>query len=36
MQKFTENCKISQRFGISRQILHKIDVQQCEKILPGS
>ena len=30
MEKFVENCKISQRFGVSRQILYKIGVQLCE------
>ena len=30
MEKFVENCKISQKFGVSRQILYKIGVQLCE------
>ena len=30
MEKFAENCKISQKFGVSRQILDKIGVQLCE------
>ena len=33
MVKFVENCKISQRFGVSRQILEKIGVQLCEKLI---
>ena len=32
MEKFVENCKISQRFGVSRKILHKICVQLCENL----
>ena len=36
MKKFEENCKISKKFGISRQILDKIYVKKCEKILSGS
>ena len=32
MEKFVENCKISQRFGVSRQILNKIGVQLCENL----
>ena len=30
MEKSAENCKISQKSGISKQILDKIRVQQCE------
>ena len=30
MEKFVENCKISQKFGVSRQTLYKIGVQLCE------
>ena len=33
MEKFAENCKISQKFEISRQILEKIVVQLCENCL---
>ena len=37
MEKFVENCKISQRFGVSRKIMDKIGVQLCEiYILPES
>ena len=32
MEKFVENCKISQRLGVSRQILDKIGVQLCENL----
>ena len=32
MEKFVENYKISQRFGVSRQILDKIGVQLCKNI----
>ena len=32
MEKFVENSKISQRFGVSRQILNKIGVQLCENL----
>ena len=32
MEKFVENCKISQRFGVSRQISDKIGVQLDEKL----
>ena len=32
MEKFAENYKISQEFGISRQNLDKIHVQQDDKI----
>ena len=30
MEKFAENRKICQKFGVSRQILDKIGVQLCE------
>ena len=30
MEKFAENCKISQKSEVSRQILDKIGVQLCE------
>ena len=30
MERFVENCKISQRFEVSRQMLDKIGVQLCE------
>ena len=32
MEESTENLKISQKFGMSRQILGKICVQQCESL----
>ena len=32
MEKFAENCKISQKFEVSRQILDKIGVQLCENL----
>ena len=32
MEKFVENYKISQRFGVSRQILDKIGVQLCKNL----
>ena len=32
MDKPTENCKISQKFGISSQILNKIRVQQFKNL----
>ena len=32
MNKFAENCKISQKFGVSRQILDKKGVQLCENL----
>ena len=32
MEKVAENCKTSQIFGVSRQILDKIDVQLCENL----
>ena len=33
MEKFAENCKISHKFGVSRQIMDKIGVQQlCENL----
>ena len=32
MEKYAKNCKISQRFGTSRQILDKIRAQQCENL----
>ena len=32
MMKFAENCKTSQRFWVSRQILDKIGVQLCENL----
>ena len=32
MDKFAENCKISQKVRVSRQILGKIDVQLCEDL----
>ena len=32
MEKFAENCKISQKFGVSRQILDKIGVQLRENL----
>ena len=32
MEKIVENCKISQRFGVSRLILDKIGVQSCESL----
>ena len=32
MEKFVENCKISQRFRESRQVLDKIAVQLCENL----
>ena len=32
MEKFVENCKTSQTFGVSRQILDKIGVQLCENL----
>ena len=32
MEKFVQNCKISQRFGVSRQILNNIGVQLCENL----
>ena len=32
MEKSAENCKISQKSGISKQILDKIRVQQCENL----
>ena len=32
MEKFVENCKISQRFGVSRKIMDKIGVQLCENL----
>ena len=30
MEKFAENCKTFQNFGVSKQILDKIGVQLCE------
>ena len=32
MEKFAENCKVSQKFGVLRQILDKIGVQLCENL----
>ena len=32
MEKFAENCKISQKFEVPRQILDKIGVQLCESL----
>ena len=32
MEKIAENCKISQKFGVLRQILDKVDVQLCENL----
>ena len=32
MEKFVQNCKISQRFGVSRKILDKLSVQLCENL----
>ena len=32
MEKFAENCKISQKFGVSRQIMDKIGVQLYENL----
>ena len=32
MEKFAENCKISQKFEVSRQILDKIGVELCDNI----
>ena len=32
MEKFAENWKISQKCGVSRQILNKIGVQLCENL----
>ena len=32
MEKFAENCKTSQKFGVLRQILDKISVQLCENL----
>ena len=32
MERFVQNCKISQRSGVSRQILDKISVQLCENL----
>ena len=32
MEKFAENCKISQKLELSRQILDKIGVQLCENL----
>ena len=32
MEKFAENCKISQKIGVSREILGKIVVQLCENL----
>ena len=32
MEKFAENCKISQKFEVPRQILDKIGVQLCENL----
>ena len=34
MEKFVENCKISQGFKVSRQILDKIGVQLCKNLYP--
>ena len=30
MEKFAENCKTFQNFGVSKQILDKLGVQLCE------
>ena len=32
MEKIAENCKISQKIGVSRQILDKMDIQLCENL----
>ena len=32
MEKFAESCKISQEFGVSRQILDQTSVQLCENL----
>ena len=32
MEKFVQNCKVPQIFGVSRQILDKISVQLCENL----
>ena len=32
MEKIAENCKISQKFWVLRQILDKMDVQLCENL----
>ena len=32
MEKFAENSKTSQKFGVSRQILEKIGAQLCENL----
>ena len=32
MEKFVQNCKISQRFGVSTKILDKIGVQLCGNV----
>ena len=32
MEKIAENCKIFQKFGVSRQILDEIGVQLCENL----
>ena len=32
MEKFAENCKIYQKFGVSRQNMDKIGVQLCENV----
>ena len=32
MEKFAENCKIYQKFGVSRQNMDKIGVQLCENL----
>ena len=32
MEKFAENCKISQKFEVPRQILDRIGVQLCENL----
>ena len=32
MEKFAENCKISQKFGVSSQMSDKIGIQLCENL----